>query len=312
MAAPDRLPIQSDYVPLADLVRELCFGDSTKCFSQGLSKVWQDLLPNDSRAFQRYVLGSYVFGAFIPVLVSPLLFATGVRQRVGFLAVGASAVAAAFCIDKSRDRGHDQQSMIQRAGEQKIALGLFFRIHHHLKTGRLKAYHAPEYAFQKHFREVPIRFWTADFGWTCILGTERPQSGSRAFLFWPLSRSVLISVDDITRGELAAEYWLLKSYRDKQILASLSRARLSSIKELMHSLSLGDSTLDLAFESLQAYSDAVKGGLSTGKAKAAAAGKPTKLDARGSTAEATVRGKNAAFNDRIDEAIEKLAINFFH
>ena len=311
MAGQDRLPIRSDYVPLADIVRELCFGNSATSFSQGLSKLWQDLLPKDSRAFQRYVLGSYVFGAFIPMLVSPLVFATGAIQWVGFLAVAASVVAAAFCVDKSRDRGHDQQSMMERAGDQKFALGVFFRMHHHLKTGRLRAYHASEFALEKHFREVPIRFWTTDWGWCGMLGAERPKSGSRAFLIWPISSSVLVNVKDLTTGELAAEYLIIKSNHNKQFLATLSGDQLALVKALIHSLALSDSTTDLAFASLQAYSSAVKGGATTGMAKAAAAGKPSKLDARGTTAEATVRGKNAAFNDRIDKATKILAVNFF-
>jgi hypothetical protein len=164
---PDRkdpiIAAKENYVPLQELVSAYCQKPEDVSFREHLGPAWRSLLgPN---RWLMIAVDCLAVASSLAV-VFPLLTVESEWGNLAtpFVAIGALLVTA-LCLFVRRRPASSPRQIIGNAKGSRIPVGLFLRLHDHLKSGELVAY-------QDKLDHTPVKrdIWRAEYGWLAMLG----------------------------------------------------------------------------------------------------------------------------------------------
>jgi hypothetical protein len=288
------------YVPLEDLVSAYCQKPEGVSIHKHLGPAWTGLLgPN---RWLIVALDCLVVTSILAVFFALLTWGSEQGNlATPFVAIGALVVTSA-CLFIRRRPANSPNHIIAKAGESHIAVGLFLRLHDHLKSGALVAY---QNNLMARAECIPVKrgVWRAEYGWLAMLGYSSRWIGLRK-----VDQRLLVRRSDTEGGAVGAELWLSQSALDPTVFADWPEERRRAVEGLLSKLNGLDKTVTTAFRIWDDYHVAfATHAVRTNAIKEVAERRgATPENVRNSTTDQVVRGVSKSFNARLRQGVEQL------
>lgn len=289
------------FIELDDLVSEYCRKPDDVSWEGHFGPVYKQLI-GPSSSLVHAVEAAAVLMAIVALALCLGYLGTE-RLELAWAASGAVTVFGALFYWHQRPAPRLRQ-LLQQSGDNATSVGLFLRLHEHLKAGSITAYQPPGPGGAGQYRSVNVGFWRSSYGWLGMVGgTSRWLGVNR------IEQPLFVPRSSVEAGAVASELWLSQAAAKPKALGDWPSERLEAVERLLVQLIAPDVTVSNAFVIIRHFQKelAVTKRRTNAIEAVAKRLKANVNDHRGSTADNVINGKSEAFNKRLSTAVQLLA-----